>query len=284
MFTSDPTNINELVFPNDDVKSIINAYIAGADNFLLLYGHTGTGKSVAAEVILKARVPGLQTADIISVDASTDGGIKDLDKVFDAVTAIGFNESGVRALLVDEVDCVTKTGADALKGYLSKLIKMNKKFTTSQIPCIFTTNHAEKLKPAFLNRLMCVHWTSENNIALRARVMQVLANNNAKLDYATIDYIIKHNYKSPRSLMRALAYAVANKTKVAQVAEPKASILDTLTTAAPKKKSKVEQEQQVYLHLPLGAKFNSKRRVYPILKATLASGEYVLDYKAKIAA
>ena len=107
-----PTSIGDVVLP-ERLKSTL---VKGAYTNILMYGNPGIGKSLTAKLLAK---------DFISryVNVSKDGRIDNLrEDINDFCSQIQFGEdqSGVKALILDEIDGASSQFYDALRGFMDQ--------------------------------------------------------------------------------------------------------------------------------------------------------------------
>lgn len=148
-----PVVVGDLVFPTTAAEHWCKAFADANIHWLLLYGSTGTGKSTAAEALMRSRIPDINwPLDAIEFNAAATRDVSSLRSAIEALKMVGNNSQSQRIMIIDEVDCLSTDSMKVLKGLLDQL--------RDRTPVIMTTNHKDKLEDALLNRFQEVHWST----------------------------------------------------------------------------------------------------------------------------
>lgn len=142
-----PQSINDFVFPNDDAKDIVDAYVHGHEEKpLILHGTNGTGKSLLQRLIpnaieqREASVQVVKCADLKSPDDIHDlyGRNKNFNQNFT------INDQRFNYIIIEEFSLTNKKMIDALK------IELDKTLGTDLT--ILSTNHFNKIDYGIVSR------------------------------------------------------------------------------------------------------------------------------------
>lgn len=186
MLDASPRTGADLVFPNGRCELVYDKFVRGGKpNWLLLEGGYGTGKTEAAPVMLRERVPGLQNGDIITLNAATKaGGVEGMRSAFHALRYVGLNEQGVRCLIINEVDRFSGVAGRELKGELDEVAHLN-------LPIILTTNEPGELEGSIISRFTTLNWERPPADKLLARAKAVLARHSLALPDDRLLHLIR---------------------------------------------------------------------------------------------
>ena len=192
----EPQTCADLVIPNDHARQMLSLFIGKQIHRLALVGPYGTGKSTTAMIALKERIPDITAEfDILTLNAAEKNSADTMRSVFNALELVGFNNDGVRCLIIDEADRFSNTAGKELKGLLDRL-----RARGTPIPVILTTNYGDKLDGALLSRAPLVKWGFAPYEAIVDRVETVLAKQGKHLDREVIDAAIANSNRDLRRL------------------------------------------------------------------------------------
>jgi replication-associated recombination protein RarA len=142
-----PKSIGDFVFPNDETKDIVDAYLHGHEERpLILHGTSGCGKSLLQRLIPKAienRDPHIKVMKFADLKSADD--IHDLygrNKMFDHL----FREDGQRFnyIIFEEFNMTNKKMIDALKIELDRSLGIDL--------TIISTNRFNKIDDGIVSR------------------------------------------------------------------------------------------------------------------------------------
>lgn len=136
---------------------------------LLLHGAHGTGKTAFALALAGEIRPEMHPSDITMVDVSSDTSIDAIRRLQNLIPGLfPKNPSGVRVVILDEVDNFSRQAMDALKGYMTKYPSVQ-----SGVFFILTTNHINSISAPVQDRCKVVHMsaTSVDDVLPTARTI-----------------------------------------------------------------------------------------------------------------
>ena len=144
----EPKSFNDLIFRDPGVEQVLRDYADGnRTKHLILHGPKGSGKSCAAQMILKSRLP-INFPDVPTtpLNGRTDQKRKDWE-IIRSNWNIHLYNSGRGYTQIDEVDRYSQIMLDQLDEYLE-----HDRLGT----VIMTTNHLEELDEWFTDRCAIV--------------------------------------------------------------------------------------------------------------------------------
>lgn len=146
-----PTNFNDIVL--DDTNRTIFLNILEKDYFpnLLLYGPPGTGKTTTIINLIQSyqkQYNQTNRGSIIHLNASDERGIDIIrNQIYQFVKSKNLFEKGLKFIILDEVDYMTKNAQQALK-YLLQTSSTNVRFC---LICNYISKIDESLKNEFIS-------------------------------------------------------------------------------------------------------------------------------------
>ena len=146
-----PTNFNDIVL--DDTNRKIFENILNKNYFpnLLFYGPPGTGKTTTITNLIHAyqtRYNEINRGTIIHLNASDERGIDIIrNQIYQFAKSKNFFEKGLKFIILDEVDYMTKNAQQALK-YLLQTTSQNVRFC---LICNYISKIDESLKNEFIS-------------------------------------------------------------------------------------------------------------------------------------
>lgn len=186
-----PETVNDLVFLDPYVAQIISDYAAGLRaKHLLLEGPTSSGKSIAASMIVKARLsPGLgpdyaSTYHGQGLDRKT---MEDIEGDWNLQAM-----SGSACSVIDEVDFASADGRREIRKFIDR-----KTFGT----LICTTNFLNKLEDAFRSRFYVVHIAVPAPAAWHTRALQILQSEGHAVTMAQVQRLMSNFSGHARDFM-----------------------------------------------------------------------------------
>lgn len=161
-----PRNLNEVIYPSEQVESQIKGIASGHLNTnLLLYGPPRTSKSTTAK-LLAAELWGNQNNKFTHIVPEDYDRGKNLPSFIESSMRLALIERYV--VVMDELDLYSKPKLltqmwDALK---DKQV---------QVSWIATTNNMNKLDPALRQRFAAVDWSFNSIDLFIPRIMQIMS-------------------------------------------------------------------------------------------------------------
>lgn len=191
-----PQQITELVFRDATVGNIITDYAQGLrDKHLLLYGPAGSGKSIAAQIILSTQSGDLAGSAVARPINPRDYEFEDFDRLLRDWSAQKNNGTARGYTVIDEVDFFSDRMREKLRAFID---------STELGTIIVTTNNLHKLDEPFKDRFrkllverpVAADWT--------ARAQAILASEGVILTKQQVDILLNGFQGSARELIEWL--------------------------------------------------------------------------------
>lgn len=192
-----PTNFSDIVLDpmNREVFTSIltNNYFPN----LLFYGPPGTGKTTTIINLINEYQKNYNQnskGTVIHLNASDERGIDIIrNHILQFVKSKNFFEAGLKFVILDEVDYMTKNAQQALK-YLLQSSSYNVRF------CLIC-NYISKIDESLKNELICVRFNQLPKEDIYKFIKQIGDNENLKLSDSVIDTIQKLYHSDIRSMI-----------------------------------------------------------------------------------
>lgn len=186
-----PTNFDDIVLSeiNRDIfKNILDMrYFPN----LLFYGPPGTGKTTTIINLIneyQRKYGETNKGSVIHLNASDERGIDIIrNQIFQFVKSKNFFEKGVKFVILDEVDYMTKNAQQALK-YLLQSYCYNVRF------CLIC-NYISKIDESLKNEFICIRFNQLPKQDIYKFIKNITISENLKLSDKVID-TIQNNYNS----------------------------------------------------------------------------------------
>ena len=191
-----PQQITDLVFRDATVGNIINDYALGLrDKHLMLYGPAGSGKSIAAQIILNTQAGDLAGSAVARPINPRDYEFEDFDPLLRDWSAQKNNGTARGYTVIDEVDFFSDRMREKLRAFID---------STELGTIIVTTNNLHKLDEPFKDRFrkllverpVAADWT--------ARAQAILASEGVILTKQQVDILLNGFQGSARELIEWL--------------------------------------------------------------------------------
>jgi replication factor C subunit 3/5 len=146
-----PTNFNDIVLDDTNREIFLNILEKNYFPNLIFYGPPGTGKTttiINLIQIYQKKYNQINRSSIIHLNASDERGIDIIrNQIFQFVSSKNLFESGLKFVILDEVDYMTKNAQQALK-YLLQNSSINVRFC---LICNYISKIDESLKNEFIS-------------------------------------------------------------------------------------------------------------------------------------
>lgn len=191
-----PQQIADLVFRDATVGNIINDYAQGLrDKHLMLYGPAGSGKSIAAQIILNTQAGDLAGSAVARPINPRDYGFEDFDPLLRDWSAQKNNGTARGYTVIDEVDFFSDRMREKLRAFID---------TTELGTIIVTTNNLHKLDEPFKDRFRKLLVERPTAADWTARAQAILAAEGVILTKQQVDILLNGFQGSARELIEWL--------------------------------------------------------------------------------
>ena len=186
-----PNNFDDIVL--DPINRKLFQNILDKNHFpnLLFYGPPGTGKTTTIINIIneyQVRYNQKNKGTIIHLNASDERGIDIIrNQIHQFVKSKNFFDAGLKFVILDEVDYMTKNAQQALK-YLLQSSCYNVRF------CLIC-NYISKIDESLKNEFICIRFNQLPKNDIYKFIRNITKNENLQLSDAVIDRI-QHIYNS----------------------------------------------------------------------------------------
>lgn len=174
-----PETLAGYVFRDQDQKRQVTKWInEGYIPHLLLSGHTGTGKTTLAYVLLNEL--GVNSSDILKINASEENSVDTVrDKIIGFASTMSWGEDGMRYIILDEADYMTQNAQGILRGVMEEYDN-NCRF-------IITCNYPNRIIQPIHGRCQGFHIKDLDQGEFLTRIIEILSMENFELDESDID-------------------------------------------------------------------------------------------------
>jgi replication factor C subunit 3/5 len=192
-----PTQFENIVL--DPINRKIFENILNKNYFpnLLFYGPPGTGKTTTIINLIneyQQRYNQVNKGSIIHLNASDERGIDIIrNQIYQFVKSKNFFEKGLKFVILDEVDYMTKNAQQALK-YLLQSSCFNVRF------CLIC-NYISKIDESLKNEFICIRFNQLPKQDIYKFIKQITENENLSLSDSVIDMIQKIYNSDIRSMI-----------------------------------------------------------------------------------
>lgn len=190
-----PTKIEDVV-GDEDMLIKFREYIEKKDPpHLLFVGSPGVGKTTCAKIIARAI-----TQEVMVINSSEKRGIDTLrNEIVNFCSTMTWDESGIKIVILDEVDNMTYDTMQALRGVMEEYMESARFFLTG--------NHAGKIPDAIESRCQKFDFKniSKNDVAKRCKYILDNEGVTCVNFVRDIKYIINQYYPDIRSVVGGLS-------------------------------------------------------------------------------
>jgi replication factor C subunit 3/5 len=195
-----PTNFSDIVLDPTN-RNIFNSILD--NNYfpnLLFYGPPGTGKTTTIIKLIseyQRKYNQNSKGTVIHLNASDERGIDIIrNHILQFVKSKNFFEAGLKFVILDEVDYMTKNAQQALK-YLLQSSSYNVRY------CLIC-NYISKIDESLKNELICIRFNQLPKEDIYKFIKQISCSENLKLSVSVIDTIQKLYHSDIRSMINFL--------------------------------------------------------------------------------
>jgi replication factor C subunit 3/5 len=195
-----PTHFNNIVL--DPMNRIIFNNIIERNRFphLLFYGPPGAGKTTCAENLIHAYQSLYYRRNketVIHLNASDERGIEVIrTQIHQFVKSKNMFEDGLKFVILDEVDYMTKTAQQALKNLLQS--------SSSNVRFCLICNYICKIDDSLKNEFICIRFNQLPQNEIIRFVRDIANKEKLPLDDETIQVIQKMYHSDIRSMVNFL--------------------------------------------------------------------------------
>ena len=207
-----PKSVADLVFRNPIAARTIHEYATGTrTKHLLLYGPTGSGKSIAAEIIVNSC---LASSGLSATDATFD--LLDLNAKSFAVVSNGCGRQMLNGAprcyaIIDEVDHLKPDTLLEMRTFIDK---------ANYVTFVCTTNNLHKLDAPLQNRFEKLRLDLPSANDWIPRAMQIMQAEGHAVPKNQLQTLLNAEVYSARDLMSQLENAILIKTTKAPTTAP----------------------------------------------------------------
>ena len=191
-----PTDINEMVFSNDQQKKLVKSWIDNEviPGNVLLTGPAGTGKSTLALIAIKKIIK--NQADYLRIKTRS---VADVDEKIAPFVMKKPVSSKIKIVFIEELDRTSRQFQAQLKEDLLEKYQESVSF-------ICTSNHPRRIDAALRTRFTFqIEFKSDNLEDMKKRLEFILNQESAKFNQVELADFVNKNYKSGmRDLINAL--------------------------------------------------------------------------------
>lgn len=192
-----PTNFNDIVLSPNNRKIFKNIIDMNYFPNLLFYGPPGTGKTTTIINLIneyQTKYSKINSSTIIHLNASDERGIDIIrNQINQFVKSMNLFETGLKFVILDEVDYMTKNAQQALKYILQTSIH-NVRF------CLIC-NYISKIDESLKNEFICIRFNQLPAIYICNFLQNIVVKEGISLKPSTIESIQKMYGSDIRSMI-----------------------------------------------------------------------------------
>lgn len=191
-----PDSLDDFVVRDANLKESIKSWIEDGvlPGHMLFSGHSGTGKTTLAKLILKQfNVP---KADILIINGSLERGIDLLRERLLGFCSTYSLSGGMKYILIDEADHLGHLTQPALRNFMEKY--------SEAVRFIFTCNHPNKIIPALHSRLQEITFKELDREEFLSKGLQILIDEEIEFEPDNVLEISEAVYPDLRKFINIL--------------------------------------------------------------------------------
>jgi replication factor C subunit 3/5 len=192
-----PTKFNDIVL--DETNRVIFNNILSSSYFpnLMFYGPPGTGKTTTIINLINeynVKYNPDSKGSVIHLNASDERGIDIIrNQIFQFVKTNSFFSNGIKFVILDEVDYMTKNAQHALK-YLLQTSTFNVRY------CLIC-NYISKVDESLKNEFICIRFNQLPTNSIHQFIQEIVNNEELEITMETIEQIQKMHNSDIRSMI-----------------------------------------------------------------------------------
>jgi replication factor C subunit 3/5 len=180
-----PTKFDNIVLDPINQKLFENILSKNYFPNLLFYGPPGTGKTTTIINLInefQAKYSTINKNLVIHLNASDERGIDIIrNQIFQFIKTNNMFDIGMKFVILDEVDYMTKNAQQALK-YLLQTCNQNVRF------CLIC-NYISKIDESLQNEFICIRFNQLPKLAIYQFIKTISENENLNINYDSIETI-----------------------------------------------------------------------------------------------
>lgn len=189
-----PTNLDEYVFPTDEVKAFVKRVVdeKSIPN-LLLSGTAGTGKTTLVKLL--TTICEIESLDILNLRKSEDKQVKSIREKVERFVA-GFSIGEYKIVVIEEADTITPQAQEALR------VPMEEYHDNARF--ILTCNYPHKLIDPIKSRCQHIHIENLSKEDAVNRIVEICELEGIEYTTESIVSHIKPNYPDMRKIINSI--------------------------------------------------------------------------------
>lgn len=192
-----PTKFNDIVLDETNREIFNNILSSGYFPNLMFYGPPGTGKTTTIINLINeynVKYNPESKGSVIHLNASDERGIDIIrNQIFQFVKTNSFFSNGIKFVILDEVDYMTKNAQHALK-YLLQTSTFNVRY------CLIC-NYISKVDESLKNEFICIRFNQLPTNSIHQFIQEIVNNEELEITMETIEQIQKMHNSDIRSMI-----------------------------------------------------------------------------------
>lgn len=192
-----PTRFDDIVLDPSNRTIFDNILSTGYFPNLMFYGPPGTGKTTTIMNLIteyNSRYNQRSKGSVIHLNASDERGIDIIrNQIYQFVKSNSFFNKGLKFVVLDEVDYMTKNAQHALK-YLLQTTSFNVRY------CLIC-NYISKVDESLKNEFICIRFNQLPQHDIRKFIEHIIAGENLNINEETIEKIQQIYHSDIRSMI-----------------------------------------------------------------------------------
>ena len=192
-----PTKFDDIVLDETNREIFNNILSSGYFPNLMFYGPPGTGKTTTIINLINeynVTYNPDSKGSVIHLNASDERGIDIIrNQIFQFVKTNSFFSNGIKFVILDEVDYMTKNAQHALK-YLLQTSTFNVRY------CLIC-NYISKVDESLKNEFICIRFNQLPTNSIHQFIQEIVNNEELEITMETIEQIQKMHNSDIRSMI-----------------------------------------------------------------------------------